>query len=474
MTPIQNSSRENVHTPRKVISMERRARRSPLALAISVAVVVALAGCAPGGGSSPGGAASNGPVSTNIASSGKVTLTVWDQNVDGGIAKAQKQLNSEFTRKYPNVTIKRVTRAFKDLKTTLKLALSSKTPPDVVQANQGYSDMGAFVKAGLIRNVDGFAKAYGWDSRYPSSLLDLNRFTSDGQTWHRGDLYGVSQTGELVGVFFNRSILNRLGISAPKTIADLEAAMAKAESGGIKPISYGSVEKFPGIHLYGVLQNALAGKKAVRNLAFSTGGKWTDSGSLKAAQTITDWVRKGYLDPSASGISTDAAAAEFGKGDSAFYISGTWQLDRLTSDLGDKAGFVALNGAGSPDPETMGGEGLAWAMTTGSKHPDVAGAYIDFITNAHAAQVLVDTDNLPAVPPEGWSPKAGTLGADIAAQWKSVNASDGLTPYLDYTTPTFYDTLSNGAQDLLTGQKTAQQFADSLQADYTSFQKSRG
>jgi raffinose/stachyose/melibiose transport system substrate-binding protein len=71
-----------------------------------------------------------------------VTLTVWDQNTDGGISKAQEQLNAEFHQKYPNVTIQRTVELFNDLKTTLKLALSSNTPPDVVQANQGYPEYG--------------------------------------------------------------------------------------------------------------------------------------------------------------------------------------------------------------------------------------------------------------------------------------------------------------------------------------------
>ena len=37
--------------------------------------------------------------------------------------------------------------------------------------------------------------------------------------------------------------------------------MAKAKAAGILPLSYGDVEKSPGIHLYGVVQAALAGQK---------------------------------------------------------------------------------------------------------------------------------------------------------------------------------------------------------------------
>ena len=112
--------------------------------------------------------------------SGKTTLTVWDQNTDTGINDAQQQLNDAFEKAHPNITIKRVSRSFADLKTTLKLALSGDNPPDVVQANQGYPDMGAFVKAGFLRPVNDYSKLYGWDDYYPSSLLKLNSFSSDG------------------------------------------------------------------------------------------------------------------------------------------------------------------------------------------------------------------------------------------------------------------------------------------------------
>jgi raffinose/stachyose/melibiose transport system substrate-binding protein len=137
------------------------------------------------------------------------------------------------------------------------------------------------------------------------------------------------------------------------------------------------------------------------------------------------------------------------------------------------AGFVALGPDGSTTPVTTGGEGLAWAITTGSKHPDVAAAYIDFITNADAAQVLIDTGNLPTVPPADWKPAAGSLEADVADQWKAVNAGSGLVPYLDYSTPTFYDTLSAAVQQLTAEKLTPQQFGTQLQKDYSSFVTSK-
>ncbi|GAA4686255.1 extracellular solute-binding protein [Frondihabitans cladoniiphilus] len=453
--------------------MHSKMRKVPLLVGIAACLTIGLAACAPGG-STATSTASLGSVSKTVTKD-KITLTEWDQNTDGGSDTAQKELNAAFEKKYPNITIKRVSQSFSDLKTTLKLALSGNTPPDVVQANQGYPDMGAFVKGGLLRPMDDYAKLYDWTSYYPSSLLKLNTFSSDGKTWQTGNLYGVSQTGELVGVYYNKAILDQLGVSAPKTIDDLTVDMAKAKAAGILPLNYGNLEKSPGIHLYGVVQAAVAGATAVDDLVTAKSGSWTDKDNVTAAATIQGWVDKGYINAGSSGISRDASLASFGKGGSAFYVDGTWQQQTLESDMGKTAvGFTTLTPVGASAPVTEGGEGLAWAITSKSKHADAAAAYIDFITNAKAAQTLLDTGNLPAVLPTGYSPTSGTLAADIADQYTEISKASTVVPYLDYTTSTFYDTLTSGMQNLVGGQATPEQFTQSLQTDYEAFTKDRG
>ena len=300
--------------------MRPRLRTTSIAVGLAAAAALVLAGCAPGSGSS-GAQATLGPVSKDVSGAGDVTLTVWDQNTDGGIDTAQKQLNTAFEKKYPNVTVKRVSRSFADLKTTLKLALSGDNPPDVVQANQGYPDMGAFVAGNLLRPVDDYAKLYDWTSYYPKSLLKLNSFSANGKDWQSGNLYGVSQTGELVGVYYNREILDQLGVDAPTSLDELETDLAKAKAAGILPISYGDLEKSPGIHIYGVVQGAIAGHDAVSDLVTSTKGSWTDAANVKAATTIQDWASSGYLPSGANGISQDDAVSTFGDGGSAFLIT---------------------------------------------------------------------------------------------------------------------------------------------------------
>jgi raffinose/stachyose/melibiose transport system substrate-binding protein len=451
-----------------------RTRLCRLGAALTAAsAVLILSACAPGpsgGGNTP--PSPTNAVSKDVASAGPVTLSVWDQNTDGGIAKAQDQLNAEFEKMYPNVKINRTVESFSDLKTTLKLALSSNTPPDVVQANQGYPDMGAFVEAGMLRPMNDYAKLYGWDGYYPEALLKQNSFSSDGKTWQGDTLFGVSQTGEVVGIYYNRQLLSSLGLQAPKTLSDLNSAMAAAKAKGILPMAFGNLDKSPGIHLYGVTQAALVGAPAVNALVSGRGGAWTDEASLKAAQQIAQWSTQGYLTPGTNGVSRDDAISQFGKGGALFTLTGTWMQQTMQDDLGSNVGFTTLT-SDEGQPATTGGQGLAWAITSKSAHPDVAAAYIDFISNAKAAQVLLDTGNLPTVLPSGYQPAPGTVAADIATQYRDVQKANGEVPYLDYSTPTFYDTITAGMQELLGGQSNPQQFVDALQKDYDAFLKSK-
>ena len=234
-----------------------------------------LAGCGSPGGDSEDTAeqgdkdAAKQVSKPDVAAAGDVTLTVWDQEVRGGQAEQIKRLNAAFQKKYPNVTIKRVAKSFEDLNKTLKLAVSGAKAPDVVQANQGRPVMGALVKGGLLRPLDPYAEAFGWGDRYSSLLLDLNKFSSDGKQFGSGNLYGLSQMGEIVGVFYNKRKVSE----PPATLDEFEQSLAEAKQEGDIPIQFGNLDKWPGIHEYETVLAQTADKQAGARLRVRTRGR---------------------------------------------------------------------------------------------------------------------------------------------------------------------------------------------------------
>lgn len=440
----------------------------------AVAVLVALtltAACAPGGSTEDTRPESKPTrqIETDPSKAGDVTLTVWDQHTEGGSNDALVELNKEFEAKYPNVQIERVSRSFNDLKTTLKLALSGDEPPDVVQANQGYPDMGAFVKAGLLTPMDTYGKAYGWQDAYPQQLLDLNTFTDDGSTWQSGDLYGLSQTGEIVGIYYNKQKLADLGLKEPKTFAEFEDQLAEIEAEGELPIQFGTSNKSPTIHLLGVILSATAGQEKASDLVTASGDvAWDDSDVLESVHKINTWAKRGYLTKGANGLSSDEATANFADGEGVYFVNGTWAASELQDnpDIGFLNPPPAEAGGSSA---TLGGVGLAWAITSKSENPDVAAAYIDFITNEQARDVVAEKGELPALEPPTFEREAGSLSAEVASSWDEIREQDGLVPYLDYATPTFYDTLTGNLQRVVGGQMSPQACVDAFQDDFGGF-----
>ena len=437
---------------------------------IGVLAAALLAGCGTPGGDSGDNAekakeAEQSSHKIDVSKAGNVTLTVWDQEVRGGQRRQIAQLNDEFMRRYPNVTIKRVAKSFTDLNTTLKLAVSGDKAPDVVQANQGRPVMGQLVKGGLLRPLDTYASAYNWPERYSQVLLDLNRFSPDGATFGAGKLYGISQMGEIVGVFYNRDKVAQ----PPQTFADFEKALADAKAKGQVPISFGNLDKWPGIHEFQAVQNRYAKPDQIRDFVFARDGASFDTEENRAAaDTLQKWAKAGYFTPNFNGVGYDPAWQQFAKGKGPFLIAGTWLTANLVQAMGDEVGFVLMPGkdSGSP-PVSLGGESLPWAITAKSKHPDVAAAYIDFLTDANAARVLVQTDNLPAMPTDAQPDTA--LSRDVFAAWKKLNDAEGLVPYLDYSTPSFFNDITAAIQRLLGGKVKPQAFTQSVQADYSKF-----
>jgi raffinose/stachyose/melibiose transport system substrate-binding protein len=436
--------------------------------ALALTALVAGCGAAPGGGDEDKKAAT--PAATadakpDISKAGDVTLTIWDQEVRGGQKAQIEELTKQFQAKYPNITIKRVSKSFEDTVKTVKLGASDPNAPDIVPANQGRGTMGELVKAKLLRPLDDYAKVYGWADRYSPTLLDLNRFSPDGNEFGSGNLYGLSQVGEIVGVYYNKEKVP----TPPATLAEFETSLEEAKAAGETPIMFGNLQKWPGIHDFESVLGQFADKQAVRDFVFAKEGASFDTPEFQeAAGKIQEWVDKGYFNKNFNGTDYDPAWQAFAKGEARYLIAGTWLTADLAKQMGDNVGFMLLPGKDPDSPVALGGESLPYAVTSASKNPDVAAAYIDFLTDANAAKVLVDTDNTPVAMLGAPEPASG-VSVEIVQAWEKLNQADGIIPYLDYATPTAGDDIGGAIQKLLAKKQSPTEFTAGVQEKYSEF-----
>ena len=416
------------------------------------------------------------PANTGVPDTEPITLTVWDQE-SGQVSKVWDQLNAEFQQRYPNVTIKRVNRDFGELKTLLRLAIQGPHPPDIVEANQGWPDMGQLVKAGLLLPLDNYAEAYGWNERVPENVLAVSSWTPDGKQFGTGNLFGYTAMGEIVGVYYNEAKLADLGLDVPTTFAGFEQAVAVAKQADEVPIQFGNNDAFPGIHEYSSIQNETASVQDITDFVFGLQGgalSFDTPENLQAATTLRDWADKGYFTPGFGGGGYDAAVANFADGEGVFMITGNWIVANLGADNRDFGFFLMPPTTAGDPPVATGGAGFPLSISAGSQHPDAAAAYIDWMTSDHASDLLIEVGQIPLhTGATSSSIQPGTVLADVVDAASTASETNGVVPYLDWATPTFYDTVTAAVQELMAQRITPEEFVAKIQEDYADFQSSR-
>jgi raffinose/stachyose/melibiose transport system substrate-binding protein len=405
----------------------------------------------------------------------EITLTVWDHYTRPVESEVVDTLNQEFQESHAGVTINRTTRSFDDLKLTARQALSSDDGPDVCQVNQGLSDMGVMVQGGILTDLTPYAERFGWLEKISPGVVARNSFTPDGATFGEGSLFGVPTTAELIGVFYNREKLAALGAEVPATFADLEALLAQLKEAGEIPIAFGNLEGYPAIHIYGEIQNLGIDRASLDNFIYGRpGATFATPASERAAATLQSWAEAEYFTEGFEGIDFDTSLGAFRGGQGATMITGSWISGEIAAEDAANFGFFLT------PPETagatklsVGGTSTAYAIRNGSPNADLAAEYIDWLLSDRATQLWTEAQVVPiGVDPATAEPD--TLFGDLVGAWGRLNETDSVGHFLDWATPTFYDTLVAALQELLAGQVEPAAFVQQVEEDYAAYLAEKG
>ncbi|QNE35786.1 ABC transporter substrate-binding protein [Leifsonia shinshuensis] len=439
------------------------------ALALTAGLALGLTACAPGGSSAAG---SSHAVSKDV--SGKpVTLKILDfwQGEEG---KWMDSVVKDFEKQHPNITIKRTTQDWGQVMNTLNLRLADPNGPDIALVNNGWQSMGTLAKGGRILNLDAYSDLYGWKKEIPDTIARQLEFTPDGKQMGTGSLYATpAARSSLIGLYYNKEILDKLGLPVPKTLADFEKDAAAVKAAGITPIAYGSQDKGSATSILFATQDLYATSKNIGDFVYSAGNvPITSTGIVDAAKDVKKWADSGWFTPNYPGVQYADAQAQFMDGKAAFRFEYTGSLG-FSDAQKQTMGYVQL-------PQVQGGKVVGTGSTAAnlsisakSKHPDAAAAFLDFMASKTAAQQAVGHGFLPLLH-SGLSTPSGNaeLATEISAQ-QTLDKGNGYVPYFDWSTPSMIDTIGGQLQQLYAGQVTPDQLAAAGQKDYDAFQATR-
>lgn len=336
----------------------RYVRATRLATA-ALAAALALAASACG---------SNGPAA---GGSQKITLTVWTYYTGDAQLKALGAQDAIFEKAHPNVTIQTVQIPGTQMDPKLLAGAASRSGPDVV-LNNVVVDFPELTSAGVLYPLTKFWDAYAGRSQYPSAGV---------WTAADGKIYNVMSYSNLLGLYYNKTILDQYHLTPPTTIAQLESDMRVVTKAGKYTALAASADPQPD------------GAWTWFPILLENGTNYCDLTAGNATpmfQTIAGWTKAGYLPKAAATWSQSDSWTAFMSGKYAFGINGNWNLGAAA-----QAAFswgTAQYPAG-PDGSHVfpGGEGLG--IGAFSKYPQLDWDYLESAWLSQQGSIVDFTDS---------------------------------------------------------------------------------
>jgi raffinose/stachyose/melibiose transport system substrate-binding protein len=390
------------------------------------------------------------------SASGRRTLEVWTPESGSRLALVQQRAE-QFSADHPDVQVNLTVRDFGSYPAQLKLALASDSPPDVVIGNLGWSLDGSLIKAGLLQPLDRWAGRYGWDRRFPEVARPQMRFTTDGKGFGRGAIFGIPYAADVIGWFYNVRKLAALGVDVPKSFAELEEALDTAKRAGETPIMLGNKAQWPGLHLFYLVSGDLASDREINGIVFGDPTvQWTAPGFVQSARKLAAWNARRYIVAGANGMAPADALARFTQGTGVFLPAGSWNAAELSAAMGDNVAFFLMPPVHEGDPRrATGSVGYGWHISSASRQPDLAAAFIDYMTGEEfAIRLVAGGDVSPLDLGERTPAMPSRLAGDIYAAWQSVVSNGTLLPYLDFAAPNGAEVLYPTMQSIIAGQES--------------------
>jgi raffinose/stachyose/melibiose transport system substrate-binding protein len=343
-------------------------------------------------------------------------------------------------------------------------------PPDLMRLPQ----LSELVKNNLLKNLDGYAKAFGWDS-WPASQLAQLRMGPGGRPRGEGSLYAMGLNFSMTGVLFNKTLAERIGMtSPPATLAEFDGVLAKAKQAGITPIV-----QFNGGATGGFafpLQNLMAAygePKAINDWIFQKPGASIDTpANRRAVQHLADWIQAGYFDRDANAMDYAKMMGKFLAGDGLFMFNGDWESGNLDKAMPGRAGFFPMPSEKSGKLAAMSAP-LTYGIAANAKHADCAAVFLDWVaSNPDARRIDVEVGGSHPMGPAG-APmppvQQGSVTAETLATGARIAQDNGAMDFIANATGAIYaKSWTPQLQKLFAGQQTPQGLLQSVQSDYVT------
>ncbi len=347
--------------------------------------------------------------------------------------------------------------------TKLPAEMAAANPPKIFDLFGGTGDAFKYAKAGRLLDLTPIITELGMDGKF----LNLGQFTLDGK------VYGLPIGGSTEGFFYNQEMFAKLGIPAPTTWEELEAAAETLKKNDITPIAMGSKGAWVPLMLANTLIGRYAGPDVVNE--FTSGvAKWNSPEVVAAFAKYEEWEKNGYFTKGELGLEYGDMLNQLLTGKAGMMFDGSWRSSvfkdvEQAKDLTGKVGYFNMPGVpgGKGDQSYVNGNyGNGYGFSSDLTENELV-AVKAFIKNLYSDEMqlrgLLEDGVLPAM----------KLSDDALAKVEDpivkvvmdiMKNAGGAFSHFDSTVQSdVYKVTEEQIQLLIAGRATAQEVGDALQ-----------
>lgn len=375
-----------------------RSRRFTGLTVTLAATALLVAAC---GGSGGGSGSSASPT----ASDQVLRVAMTEPGADA--QKVYEQAKATFEKSHPGWTVQ-YTFQNDDIYSTVGLPslLSGGNAPDIYFEWSG-NRLDARASEGNTSDIGDKLKAKGIPDRFVTNAFGGTEV--DGKTMMLPLAKDVSNV-----MWFNTDIFSKLGITAPKTWAELDAANAKLKAAGITPYAQGNKDLWPAGNWGAHVLSRIVGEQA-----------YADGLNMKSPIDSAEWVAamdkmkqihdEQWINASVNSISDNEGYTLFFTGKSAMTPIGSWLVDVRNDEAKDFKmdwfNLPAIDG-GKGNQDSVMGVSTGLVVNGKSAKVDQAVDFFDVLTSDEIAKAFVAAGSsslLKAAQSEGLNPTSQAL-----------------------------------------------------------------
>ncbi|RAM38598.1 ABC transporter substrate-binding protein [Arthrobacter globiformis] len=390
--------------------------------AVAAVTALALAGCGGGGVSSPSNVTPTGEIKAREIS------WLLSRPADGAVINIMKKLAEDYAKDHPGFSLNLITTPDRPsyIQKLETLAAANKLPELFDTDATPFAQQ--LAKQGKMVDAEKLLKTLNVYDNYRPAALDYQRFDDR-------SLYMIPFQFELEFFWYNKALLQKAGVAAPKSLDDIPAMCTSLRKAGITPIAIDGQDQWPLERYVAYQPFREAGPDFIQKLKKGE-AKFSDPAGQKSVEWLAALGKAKCFQDGFSSQGYSDAQNQFTSGKAAMYNIGTWELPSLATDKLNPAvrgdiDFITLpttEGSATAANEFVSPSGIGMAVNAKTYDPLVSD-FLKFALGKYPAEyaatgALSPTTDVKTAIPANATPlykkaveKAEDLGDQQAMPW---------------------------------------------------------